>query len=146
MVGACLLVLELRLKRLASLGNRPHVLGPLVSHLLAHNAALKAALAEGLKHDVLAVSGGVSMGDYDLVPGLLRELGAELFFEKVAMQPGKPTVFGRCGQAAGRIVQRWSPPSSLPKTKKLAPTLTTRSGRYFLPALACVRAARRPSS
>jgi len=63
-------------------------------------AALKAALAEGMEHDVLAVSGGVSMGDYDLVPGLLKELGAELFFEKVAMQPGKPTVFGRCGRTA----------------------------------------------
>jgi len=58
---------------------------------------LKAALASGMEHDVLAVSGGVSMGVYDLVPGLLRELGCELFFEKVAMQPGKPTVFGRRG-------------------------------------------------
>lgn len=60
-------------------------------------AALRAALARGLESDVLAVSGGVSMGDRDLVPGLLRELGVELFFEKVAMQPGKPTVFGRRG-------------------------------------------------
>ena len=63
-------------------------------------AALKAALAEGMTRDVLAVSGGVSMGDYDLVPGLLKELGTEIFFEKVAMQPGKPTVFGRCGDTA----------------------------------------------
>lgn len=61
-------------------------------------AALGDALAKGMAHDVLAVSGGVSMGDYDLVPGLLRELGTELFFEKVAMQPGKPTVFGRRGE------------------------------------------------
>jgi len=62
--------------------------------------ALKAALAKGMDYDVLAVSGGVSMGDYDLVPGLLRELGTEIFFEKVAMQPGKPTVFGRRGRTA----------------------------------------------
>jgi len=62
--------------------------------------ALKAALAKGMDCDVLAVSGGVSMGDYDLVPGLLRELGTEVFFEKVAMQPGKPTVFGRRGKTA----------------------------------------------
>jgi len=60
--------------------------------------ALKAALAKGMDYDVLAVSGGVSMGDYDLVPGLLRELGTEVFFEKVAMQPGKPTVFGHKGR------------------------------------------------
>ena len=62
--------------------------------------ALKAALAKGMDYDVLAVSGGVSMGDCDLVPGLLRELGTEIFFEKVAMQPGKPTVFGRRGRTA----------------------------------------------
>lgn len=62
-------------------------------------AALRDALAQGVEHDVLAVSGGVSMGSYDLVPGLLRELGTELFFEKVAMKPGKPTVFGRRGQS-----------------------------------------------
>lgn len=60
-------------------------------------AALRSALADA---DVIAVSGGVSMGDCDLVPGLLRELGTEIFFEKVAMQPGKPTVFGRRGRTA----------------------------------------------
>jgi len=61
---------------------------------------LKDALAEGMKHDVLAVSGGVSVGDYDLVPGLLKELGTEIAFDSVAMQPGRPTVFGRCGKTA----------------------------------------------
>jgi molybdopterin molybdotransferase len=63
-------------------------------------AGLEAALSKGLAHDVLVASGGVSMGDYDLVPGLLRKLGTELYFEKVAMKPGRPTVFGRCGQAS----------------------------------------------
>ncbi|QQS45615.1 MAG: molybdopterin molybdotransferase MoeA [Acidobacteriota bacterium] len=48
--------------------------------------------------DVLILSGGVSMGDYDLVKPALRELGAEIAVEKVAMHPGKPTVFARIGQ------------------------------------------------
>jgi len=60
-------------------------------------AALRAALLDGLSRDVLIISGGVSMGDYDLVPGMLGELGVELIFQKVAMKPGKPTVFGRRG-------------------------------------------------
>ncbi len=60
---------------------------------------LKVALAQGMQCDALVVSGGVSTGDFDLVPAILRDLGAELLFESVAMQPGRPTVFGRCCDA-----------------------------------------------
>jgi len=60
-------------------------------------AALRAALEDGLRRDVLIVSGGVSMGDYDLVPNVLQELGVELIFRQVAVKPGRPTVFGRRG-------------------------------------------------
>lgn len=45
--------------------------------------------------DILLVSGGVSMGDYDYVPQVLKDTGFELMFEKVAIKPGKPTVFGK---------------------------------------------------
>jgi molybdenum cofactor synthesis domain-containing protein len=48
--------------------------------------------------DVLVTSGGVSMGVYDLTKGAFKELGAEIFFERVALRPGKPTVFGRLGK------------------------------------------------
>ncbi len=48
--------------------------------------------------DVVMLSGGVSMGDYDLVKPALRELGAEILVETVAMHPGKPTVFARLGE------------------------------------------------
>ncbi len=48
--------------------------------------------------DVVILSGGVSMGDYDLVKPALLELGAEILVEKVAMHPGKPTVFARIGE------------------------------------------------
>ncbi|MEI7663368.1 MAG: gephyrin-like molybdotransferase Glp [Bacteroidota bacterium] len=48
-------------------------------------------------NDVVLLSGGVSMGEFDHVPGILRDAGVEILFEKVAIQPGKPTVFGRKG-------------------------------------------------
>src|SRR5438876_261657 len=49
--------------------------------------------------DVLITSGGVSMGVYDFTKAALKELGAEIFFERVALRPGKPTVFARLGDA-----------------------------------------------
>ncbi|HJQ30537.1 MAG TPA: gephyrin-like molybdotransferase Glp [Pyrinomonadaceae bacterium] len=45
--------------------------------------------------DVLVLSGGVSMGRYDFTKAALGALGAEVFFERVALRPGKPTVFAR---------------------------------------------------
>src|SRR5215471_3278138 len=48
--------------------------------------------------DVLVTSGGVSMGVYDFTKTAFRDLGAEIFFERVALRPGKPTVFGRIGK------------------------------------------------
>ena len=44
--------------------------------------------------DVVLLSGGVSMGDFDHVPKVLKELGVELKFTSIAVQPGRPTVFG----------------------------------------------------
>ena len=55
---------------------------------------LAAKIAEGLARDVLIVSGGVSMGDWDLVPKVLQEAGVTIHFATVRMKPGKPTVFG----------------------------------------------------
>lgn len=44
--------------------------------------------------DIVLLTGGVSMGDYDFVPQVLSELGVELKFKSIAVQPGRPTVFG----------------------------------------------------
>src|SRR5271156_597550 len=52
-------------------------------------------IAEGRKADLLLLSGGVSMGKYDLVEEVLAEFGAEFLFTGVRMQPGRPVVFGR---------------------------------------------------
>lgn len=43
--------------------------------------------------DFLVISGGVSVGDYDFTKPVLKDLGAEIHFEKLALKPGKPTVF-----------------------------------------------------
>ena len=57
---------------------------------------LKQQIADAIEDcDVLITSGGVSMGVYDYTKTAFRELGAEIYFERVALRPGKPTVFGR---------------------------------------------------
>jgi len=53
-------------------------------------------IERGLKEDVLVLSGGVSMGKYDLVEKVLKAMGAEFYFDAVAIRPGKPAVFGIC--------------------------------------------------
>jgi molybdopterin molybdotransferase len=59
-------------------------------------AVLGRSLAEALEScDLLLLSGGVSMGDFDFVPRLLTEAGAEIIFHKLAIKPGKPTLFAR---------------------------------------------------
>lgn len=57
---------------------------------------LRAQIERALKADVLVLSGGVSVGQYDFVEEVLRAQGAEFFFDAVALRPGKPAVFGWC--------------------------------------------------
>jgi molybdopterin molybdotransferase len=57
--------------------------------------ALRKLIEEGLNADLLLMSGGVSMGKYDLVEQVLADLGAEFFIRGVAIRPGKPLMFGR---------------------------------------------------
>lgn len=58
--------------------------------------ALRSAIERGLEADILVLSGGVSMGKYDLVEQVLADLGAEFYFTGVAIRPGRPAVFGKC--------------------------------------------------
>jgi len=55
---------------------------------------IRTKIESGLGCDMLLTSGGVSVGDYDLVKDVLAELGTEMKFWKVAMKPGKPLAFG----------------------------------------------------
>jgi molybdopterin molybdotransferase len=59
---------------------------------------LRAKIERGLEEDALVLSGGVSMGKYDLVETVLKDLGAEFYFDAVAIRPGRPAVFARCGE------------------------------------------------
>jgi molybdopterin molybdotransferase len=58
-------------------------------------AALKEKIMNGLNADILVLSGGVSMGDYDFTQAVFKDLGAEMHFWKLAIRPGQPLAFGR---------------------------------------------------
>lgn len=67
---------------------------------------LERIIGEARGCDLLLLSGGVSMGKYDLVEEVLRSMKAEFFFTGVRMQPGKPVVFGRL-PASGAVPARF---------------------------------------
>ncbi|EQA35558.1 MoeA N-terminal region (domain I and II) [Leptospira inadai serovar Lyme str. 10] len=56
---------------------------------------IREALAKGLESDILLLSGGVSMGNLDLIPPVLKSLSVEQVFHKVLIKPGKPIWFGK---------------------------------------------------
>ncbi len=59
--------------------------------------ALRRLIEQGLRLDLLLLTGGVSMGRYDLVEQVLSEMKAEFFFTGAKIQPGRPVVFGKFG-------------------------------------------------
>jgi molybdopterin molybdotransferase len=63
---------------------------------------LRPLIRQGLEADVLVLSGGVSAGKLDLVPGVLKEMGVEARFHKIEMKPGKPLFFGVRSGPGGR--------------------------------------------
>jgi len=67
-----------------------------------NKAALTALIGEGLAADLLLLSGGVSMGEFDLVEEVLSSLGAKFFFTGVRIQPGRPVVFGEVASGKSR--------------------------------------------
>jgi molybdopterin molybdotransferase len=72
---------------------------------------LRGLIEHGFKCDLLLITGGVSMGKYDLVEQVLGEMKAEFYFMGAQMQPGKPIVFGSCGAGApSTIAQGGSAP------------------------------------
>jgi len=72
-------------------GGIPRLLGIAADRI----EVLRERIQEGLKSDLLLISGGVSAGKYDFVEDVLAEAGAEAYFRGVMIQPGKPLVFGR---------------------------------------------------
>lgn len=78
--------------QVAAAGGEPLVLG----NVCDRQDEMRSRIAEGLAADALILSGGVSVGKYDFVEPVLRDLGAEFFFDQIAIRPGKPAVFGLC--------------------------------------------------
>jgi molybdopterin molybdotransferase len=82
--------------QVARAGGLPQYLGIARDRL----ESLRPLIAMGLQAPVLVLSGGVSAGVADLVPGVLQELGVQAHFHKVAMKPGKPVFFGTSATSA----------------------------------------------
>jgi molybdopterin molybdotransferase len=72
---------------------------------------LRQRIEEGLQSDLLLMTGGVSMGRYDLVEQVLSEMRAEFFFTGAKIQPGRPVVFGRVPCGAGAPARAEASPS-----------------------------------
>jgi molybdopterin molybdotransferase len=79
---------------------------------------LRVLIEEGLQCDLLLLTGGVSMGKYDLVEQVLGELKAEFYFTGAKIQPGKPVVFGSCGAGALARVPATKSPSAREREPK----------------------------
>lgn len=73
-------------------GGEPVLLGNAADNI----ENLRKNIQRGLDEGILVLSGGVSMGKYDLVEDVLKDLGMEFHFDAVAIRPGKPAVFGIC--------------------------------------------------
>jgi molybdopterin molybdotransferase len=103
-----------------------HRLGNVTRARLRDDAKALAAAIDRLdtELDVLVLSGGVSMGQFDFVPSVLTELGAKLVFHKVEQRPGRPMWFG--------VSARGKPIFALPGNPVSTLVCVT---RYLLPAL-----------
>ncbi len=84
-------------------------------------------------HDVVVLSGGVSMGKFDLVPRVLQELGVQEIFHKIAQRPGKPLWFGVAPSGAAVFALPGNPVSTL-----------VCLARYVVPALFAAMGQARP--
>jgi len=80
----------------ARMGAAPRYCGIAADDRGSLDRTIKEALAG---NDVVVLSGGVSMGEFDLVPEVLRANGVELLFQRVATKPGKPATFGTSQEA-----------------------------------------------
>ena len=83
---------------LSALLQRCGVSATAVEHCRDDRQSLDDAIKRGMKNHVLIISGGVSVGEHDLVKEALRELGAKIEIWRVAVKPGKPFLFGRAQQ------------------------------------------------
>lgn len=100
-------------------------------HILDDLSELRQRLKFHLEtHDVLILTGGVSMGKMDLVPRALQDLGVRAVFHKVAQRPGKPMWFGVAGSGTAVFALPGNPVSSIVcLTRFVIPALFSAMGR-----------------
>jgi molybdopterin molybdotransferase len=79
---------------------------------------LRQLIEEGLQSDLLIMTGGVSMGRYDLVEQVLTELKAEFLFTGAKIQPGRPVVFGSISMCGAGAPARGASASASPEDQK----------------------------
>jgi molybdopterin molybdotransferase len=72
----------------------------LAEHCPDQRERLIEAIQRGIKSHILVITGGVSVGEHDLVQATLRSLGARIDVWRVAIKPGKPFLFGKAGGCA----------------------------------------------
>ena len=99
-------------------------------HLPDNPEVLAGALGELLaEQDVLVLTGGVSMGEFDYVPRVLQDLGMELVFHKVLQRPGQPLWFGVSPEGKPVFALPGNPVSSLAcLVRYVAPALVAALG------------------
>jgi molybdopterin molybdotransferase len=84
--------------------------------------------------DVICITGGVSMGAFDFVPGVLTELGATIHFHKLSIKPGRPTLFATLPNGQLVFALPGNPVSAIVGFRLLvAPALAALQGRHELP-------------
>ena len=108
-----------------------HRLGQVTRARLRDDAKALAVAVDRLdtELDVLVLSGGVSMGQFDFVPSVLAELGAKLVFHKVAQRPGRPMWFGVSARGKPIFALPGNPVSTLVcATRYLVPALRQAAG------------------
>lgn len=91
-------------------------------------AAIRSAIEAGMSCDALFVAGGMSMGEFDYVPGLLMEMGLKIRIEKLRIKPGKPFIFAERRAARSTFVfgLPGNPVSAYVCTLRLASRLLSR--------------------
>jgi len=104
-------------------------------HILDDLSELRQRLKFHLEtHDVLILTGGVSMGKMDLVPRALQDLGVRAVFHKVAQRPGKPMWFGVAGSGTAVFALPGNPVSAIVcLTRFVLPALFSAMGRTAPP-------------
>jgi len=75
-------------------GGEPVYLGIVKDNIIETTEKIE----DAMKSDIIITSGGVSMGKYDFIPDVMRNLGVDIKIQKVLMKPGKPVVFGHIGR------------------------------------------------